>query len=172
MKASREYTFIYFGRAPQTTTHWDEQPWVTVFPPVNCNCMEVNRVTVWTTEPLLLGMMCEKERLLDNSKHREKFQGTLFLLIKGTNFNYQLGSHSTQKPAMPVWQTLPEHNCAWFSATWRQHAWATRYFKTRWRTGYTALWWVVWVTAMGFYYDIKLRWLMLFFHASFFISFL
>lgn len=36
------------------------QPWVRMLPVVNCNWMEVNRVIIWPTEALLLGMMCEK----------------------------------------------------------------------------------------------------------------
>lgn len=41
----------------------NSQPWVRMFPIVNWNWMEVNRVIIWPTEALLLRMMCEKERL-------------------------------------------------------------------------------------------------------------
>lgn len=58
--------------------HWLQitgisQPWVRMFPIVNWNWMEVNRVIIWPTEALLLWIMCEKERLqIDSLMHSEK----------------------------------------------------------------------------------------------------
>jgi len=132
--------------------HWLQiiaisQPWVRIFPIANWNCTEINS---YSPAYRTLSSRNDVWKGKTTVWHLKEWGKMTSFLLRSINFNYQLSSLSAQNPAMPVWQTLAEHNRTWFSVTRSRQDCAKQYFKTTLHTGYLALWWIVWVTKNDF----------------------